>query len=195
MAQGTSLPFGIRDIKILPYPTQAATTLGTTAIDLPNAQTMTFSEKEEYTKLRGDDKDVASHGSGASVEWDIESGGISIEAFKAINGGEIVETGVTPNQVKRYRKKSNSDRPYFIALGQAISDSGGDFHTVVWLCKADRDVKWELKDGEFMVPAMSGTGYPCRVVGQVGDLDLLDAIYDFLQNETATALIAPTLDA
>src|SRR5918995_4666293 len=129
MALGTSLPFGLRDVKLIEYPTLAANTFGTTLVDLPNAQTLSFTETEEYTELRGDDQLVASHGQGAQLDVELESGGISMEAYKVINGGQIVETGITPNQVKRYRKLVTDIRPYFVAVGKAISDSGGGFHT------------------------------------------------------------------
>ena len=51
----TPLPYGIRDIKVTPYTDAAATTLAATSIDLPNARTLSFSETEEFTELRGDD--------------------------------------------------------------------------------------------------------------------------------------------
>ena len=66
----TPLPYGLRDIKLTSYTTDAATTLASTSVDLPYARTLSFSEAEEFTELRGDDQVVTTRGQGASVEWE-----------------------------------------------------------------------------------------------------------------------------
>lgn len=195
MALGTSLPFGIRDCKLIEYPTLAADVFGTTLVDLPNIQTFSFTETEEYTELRGDDQLVASHGNGAQLDCELESGGISMEAYKSINGGQIVETGITPNQVKRYRKLVTDQRPYLAVVGKAISDSGGDFHTVVYRAKATGDIAGEFADGAFFIPTSALTGFPCLVSGDVDGDEIEGALYDFIQHETIQDIIAPVLDA
>lgn len=195
MALGTTLPYGLRDIKLIQYPSLEATSFGSTLVDLPNARTMSFNDTEEYTELRGDDKLVTSHGQGSQVEWEIESGGYSFAAHAIVAGGVVVETGIAPNQRKRYRKKSSDQRPFFMAVGQAISDSGGDMHTILWLCRATGDVEGQMQDAEFVTPSISGTGFPCRVAGMVAGIDIQDSVYDFVQNETITSITAPALDA
>ena len=86
----TPLPYGIRDIKVTPYTDAAATTLAATSIDLPNARTLSFSETEEFTELRGDDEVVTTRGQGPSVEWELEAGGLDFAACKAMQGGTIL---------------------------------------------------------------------------------------------------------
>lgn len=175
------LPYGLRDIKLTAYTTLAATTLAGASVDLPNAQTLSWTENEDFTDLRGDDTLVTSHGQGPSISFDLESGGISMEAYAIMAGGAIVESGTTPNQIKTYTKTITDQRPFFKVEGQSISDSGGDFHTVLWRCKITGDIKGEQKDGQFLVPALSGTGYGSLVSGSEGDL------YSLVQNETITA--------
>ena len=194
MPLGTSLPYGLRDVKLVQYPNLEAIAFGSSLVDLPNAQTMSFTDAEEYTDLRGDDKLVTSHGQGSEVEWEIESGGISFAAHAILAGGVVIETGISPNQRKRFRKKSTDQRPFFTAMGQAISDAGGDMHTILWLCRSTGNVEGELSDGEFLVPTVSGKGFPCRISGLVAGTEIQDSIYDFVQNETITALTTPTLD-
>lgn len=194
MALGTALPYGLRDVQLVEYTTLEATAFGTTLVDLPNARTFSFTDAEEYSDLRGDDKLVTSHGQGSNVEWELEGGGVSIPAYAILAGGEVVETGTTPNQKVRFRKYATSQRPFFTALGQSISDSGGDFHGIVWLCRSTGNIEGEFSDGEFFIPSASGIGFPCRVAGMVDALEIKDAIYDFVQNETITALTAPALD-
>lgn len=194
MALGTALPYGLRDVKLIPYATLAADSFGSTLIDLPNAQTFEFNDTEEYTELRGDDKLVTSHGQGAQLDCTLESGGISLEAYRALNGGQIIETGITPNQVKRYRKKVTDQRPFFAAIGQVISDSGGDLWAVVYRARATGDMGGEFADGAFFIPSSDITGFPCLVSGMVGGAEILDTLYDFVQHETITSIIAPALD-
>lgn len=189
-----ALPYGLRDVKIIPYDDLTADTFGSTLIDLPNAQTFEFTETEEYTDLRGDDQLVTSHGQGPQMDCSLESGGISMEAYAAINGGQIIETGVTPNQVKRYRKLVTDQRPFFAVIGQSISDSGGDVHAVVYRCRATGDLAGTFTDGEFFIPTADITGFGCLVNGDLDGEPILGALYDFVQHETITAIIAPALD-
>ncbi len=182
MPWDTSLPYGMRDTRLTPFTSDAATTYGT-ALDAPNARTMSFTESEEFSELRGDDKVVAIHGAGPAGEWEMEHGGINIPAYKSIAGGTTATSGTTPNQVTTYTKKSTDARPYFKGEGQSISDNGGDFHVVLPKCKADGDLTGELADGEFWLTGTSGRMLPSTVVA---DLDIL---YKFVLNETATASV------
>lgn len=177
-----SLPYGLRDIKVLSYTTAAATTLGASLVDLPNSQTMSWTEKEDYQQLRGDDRVVTTKGKGPSLDWDLESGGLSIPAYAVIAGGTVVDSGVTPNIKRTFTKLDVDTRPFFRAFGQSISDSGGDLHVVISKARATGDIKGEFKDGEFLIPKISGEGFGSSVAGEN------NAVYNFIQNETATAI-------
>lgn len=181
MALDTALPYGIRDCKITPYIDAAGTTLGAESVDLPNMQTFSFSETEEFQELRGDDRIVTTRGRGAQVEWSLEAGGISLEAWAIFTGGEIIESGTTPNRKTILRKKGSDSRPFFRVEGQAISDSGGDIHTVVYRCRCNDSIEGEFADGEFFVTSISGLGLPLLD-------DSNDLLYDFVQNEQKTAV-------
>lgn len=181
MPLGTSLPYGLRDVKITPYTTPAATTLGT-SIDLPNSRTFSFSEAEEFTELRGDDKVVTTRGQGASVEWDLEAGGLSLDVLKAMAGGVIVDSGVTPNQKRTFTKKVTDARPFFKVEGQVISDSGGDMHCVLDRCRVTGNIEGEFSDGNFFLTSGSGVTLPSLITGRE------DTLYEFVQNETVSAI-------
>lgn len=170
-----AVPYGLREVSVSPL---AADGTEGTPVKLPIAQTFSFSEDEDFEDLRGDDAIQYSHGNGPTVSWDLESGGISLEAYKVIAGGTLTVTGTTPDVVKTYKKKGTDSRPYFLVRGRSISESGGDFHGVVYKCKATDSLEGEMADGSFWVSAASGTGY------QNEDEDL----YDFIHNETADPL-------
>jgi hypothetical protein len=181
MVLPTALPYGLRDVKLTPYSDAGATTLGT-AVDLPNARTFSFSEAEEFTELRGDDKVVTTRGQGPSVEWDLEAGGLSLDALKVLAGGTTVESGVTPNQVVTFTKLATDSRPFFQVEGQIISDSGGDVHCRLPRCRVTGNIEGEFSDGNFFLTSGSGAALPSLVSGEV------DTLYEFVQNETATAI-------
>lgn len=170
------LPFGLRDVKVRPV-TGAADTAGT-SVDLVNSRTFSFSEAESFEELRGDDGLVALHGTGPAVDWSLESGGISFEAVVVLYGGAITETGTTPNIKKVFSKLGTNARPYFQVEGQAISDSGGDFHVLLYKCKCTGELSGEMADGGFWLTGASGRALP-NAAGK---------LYDFIQNETAVAI-------
>lgn len=172
-----ALPYGLRDVRLTPI--DAAGALGT-PVDLPVGRHFNFTEAEDHEELRGDDKLVAVRGKGPVVNWEIESGGISLDAWKVLTGGQVTTTGVTPNQIKTLSKKGTDARPYFRVEGQSIGDSGGDVHAKVYRCKVTGDLGGEFADGQFFLTSCSGQGLPDPVNA--------DALYDIIQNETATAI-------
>lgn len=177
-----ALPYGLRDTKVTPYTDDTNTVLDASLTDVPNARTLSFSEAEDFEELRGDDKLVAIRGKGAQVEWEMESGGISLPAYKAMAGGTIATSGVTPNTVTTFTKKVTDQRPYFKAEGQAINDNGGDFHTILYRSRASDSLEGEMGDGSFWLTKASGQTLPSLITGAE------DVLYDFVINETATAI-------
>lgn len=178
---GTALPYGMRDVKITEYADAGGTVLGDTSLDLANMQTFSWSETEEFTELRGDDKLVTTRGQGAQVDGSVEAGGISLAVWAVFTGGQIIEEGLTPNRKVTLRKFATASRKYFRAEGQAISDSGGDIHAVLYRCRCNDSIEGEFADGEFFITSASFLGLPLL------DADF-DLLYDFIQNETATAI-------
>lgn len=169
------LPYGLRDVKIYPI---TAGVPATTGVDLPNAQTFSFSEAEDTTELRGDDGLVAIHGHGPQVAFSLQGGGISLEAVKALYGGTITSSGTTPSQVKSFKKLVTDARPYFQVIGKAISDSGGDFHVTLYKAKCTGELSGEMSDGNFWLTGASGSALG----------DGTGQLYLFEQNESEVAL-------
>lgn len=171
------LPYGLRDVKLTPINSDGS--LGT-AVDLPVAQTLSFSEAEEFQELRGDDRVVAVHGQGPMIEFDLEAGGISLEAWQVMTGGDLEELGATPNQTKSLTKLVTQSRPYFQIEGQSINDVDGDTHVVIYKAKITDNLEGEFADGEFFITSCSGQG--------IGDAD--EKLYTITWNETAETISA-----
>ena len=176
-----ALPYGVRDIKITPYVDAAGTVLDTVSYDLPYIQTLSFSEAEEFSELRGDDKLITTRGQGAQVDWDLEAGGMKTKIWAIFTGGEVVERGATPNREIELRKKSTQARPYFRIDGKVISDSGGDIHVRIYRCRCNDTIDADFADGEFATTAVSGLGMPLLD-------DANDLIYSIFRHESSTDL-------
>ena len=179
----TPLPYGLRDVKFTKLLDDGTAYVGG-PVDLPYARTFSFKETEDFEELRGDDSLVAVDGAGPIVEWELESGGLPFEAVAIMYGGTVTTSGVSPNLKKRWRKLKGDTRPYFKVEGQVISDSGGDVHGIVYRAKASDDMEGEFADGQFFLTNGKGQGLPCLVPGPD-----LDAVYDFVQNETVAAIV------
>ena len=174
-----ALPFGLRQVKLTPY-LPDGTLDAANAVFLPAARTFSFAEAEEFEELQGDDRTVASHGAGPTVDWELEGGGISLAAYRIFAGGTVTSTGSTPAAVRTHVKKTSDSRPYFQVEGRAISDNGGDFHAVVHRCKADGDLEGELANGSFFLTQASGKGYGNETT---------EVLYEFKHNETPVPLV------
>ena len=178
-------PFGLRDVKIKLWTDGA---LGS-ATDLPDSQIFKFADSATFKEMRGDDTVSAIKESEQKIEWELEAGGISLDAYKILCGGTIATSGTTPNAIQAFKKKSTDTRPYFLVEGQAISESGGDFHGRVFKAKCT-GLDGQLGDGEFWISKCKGeaiaiTQAEATAIG--GGVQAAD-IYHFVANETAIAI-------
>jgi PKD repeat protein len=147
----TYLPFGIRDVKITPFIGE----LGVgTPVDLPVGRVVTFRETENVELLKSDDRNVAMEGTGAIVEWELEAGGISFEAWQILTGASLV-TGVG---FRELIKLDTDVRPYFVIEGQSINDDGTDLHILIRRCKVNGSVEGTFEDGQFFLTKCEGLG-------------------------------------
>lgn len=175
MPLANTLPFGLRDVRI--YPLVAG--VRGTGIDFPVGKTFSFKETASTQELAGDDVVVSIHDFNPVVDWELEGGGISLEVYAALTGAILTTTGTTPSQIKKLAKARTSIRPYFDVEGQAISDSGGDVHMVVYHCKLSGDLDGKFENGSFFMTKATGKGIGDPITGN---------LYDLTQNETAVAI-------
>lgn len=175
---GTRLPYGLRDLKVA---TLDSAGVKGSLVDLPNGQTLEFTETTESQELRGDDVVVATRTTINGVEWSLEAGGISFEAMVVMVGGTITSTGTTPNIKKSWTRLNTEAYPDFFLEGQAMSESGGDHHVVIYRVKASQ-FAGTLADQEFWVTSAEGTG-----IGTLTAADI-NKVWAMVANETAAAI-------
>lgn len=167
-------PFGLSDIKL--------TTLdGNTQVDLPSSRVMQFTERLTTGEMRGDDRTVAVVSILDALEWSLEAGGISLEAWALMSGREATESGSTPNRTNTLTAKTGDRYPYFKVYGKMVGDEGDDdLHVKVFKAKLTSPMQGQFQDGEFFATQCSGLA--------IGDADNDDDVYELVQNETAADL-------
>lgn len=177
-----ALPFGLRDIKVTPITANlvGAITYGT-FVDLHAAQTMSWNTTEDYEQVRGDDVVQGEHGNGRLIEWEMESGGYTLDAAAVIMGGTVTSSGTTPNIQKTLAWLGTTAAPYFRIDGMAINDNGGDTKVIIYRAKATGGMEGEFADGSFLTSGFSGNGYP----------NADDKLFDLAHWETTGAIIQP----
>jgi len=165
-------PFGLRDIKIVPA------TGG--AIDLPAAQTLKLTPRIKGGELPGDDMVKAVAAYIEAYEWDLEAGGISLEAHAALTGQTMTTSGTTPTAYKTLKHSAGNEMPYVKLYGKALGVGTDDIHAKLYKAKCTK-MEGSLKGGEFYVTAASGVAV---------DDGLGNGIVDWVQHETAADLPA-----
>jgi hypothetical protein len=176
-----ALPYGVRDCKITQYADSGGTALGTTSVDVPIMQHLNFTEAEEFTELRGDDRVITTRGKGSQVNGDIESGGLPIAVWAVITGGSVIATGTTPNRLIELQKRATTARPFWRVDGKIISDSGGDVLVRIYRCRANGDIQANFQDGDFQTSQIAFVGLPLMD-------DTNDLIYSIFRRETSTSI-------
>jgi hypothetical protein len=186
MVLGYTIPYGVRQIQITPYTT--GETLASTSLKLPAARSLSFSEAEDFEELRGDDGVITVRGKGPGVDWDMEGGGLDLSVAASMFGGAVTLSATTPNQINTLRKLGTDVRPFFKLEGRAISDSGGDFHAVLWKCRCTDKLDFSLEDGKFTLFGAKGQAIPRQTSITGPPVVPANILYDLVQNETAVAI-------
>jgi hypothetical protein len=167
-------PFGLRDIKL--------TDIGSTSqVDLPASQTLEFGERVRSGELTGDDAVKAVVAFAEAVEWSLEAGGISLEAYALMTGRTATESGTTPSQTNTLTGSAGDAFPYFQVYGKSLGEGDDDVHVKLWKCKLT-EISGNFAEGEFFVTQASGIAID----------DGSNGIWDIVQNETAEDLPDPT---
>jgi hypothetical protein len=165
-------PFGLRQITVVPLPSGSA-------VVLPAAQTLSFSESLISGELRGDDAVQALAAITDKIEWSLEAGGISFDALKVMTGRTITASGTTPSQKNTMTIAAGDTLPYFKIYGKSVNDDGSDIHVLLYKCKLTGGLEGEFKEGEFYIQSCEGVAISNGT-----------KIADIVHNETATTVPA-----
>ena len=157
------MPMGMKQIKIK---------VGATVVELPGALKLTFKEKFVSAEGRGGDRLVAIASAKDGLEWEMESLGVSLEAYALMTGLTVSNTGTTPNRKTTLSSSATNRYPYFEIYGKALGVGADDVHYKLANAKLTEGMGAPLADGEFTKASFKGEALS----------------WEITQNETATTI-------
>ena len=169
MAGYGALPFGVRQVAL--YSAD-----GTGKVLLPVAMMMHVTPLFETARFEADGRLVGASSFVSGAEWELEAGGISLEALAKLVGGSAATVGVTPNRTLTLSLDAGDAMPYLRIAGRAMGADAGDVICRLYRCKVEA-LEGTFRDGEFWVSYAKG------VAVSNGSLAV-----EFVQQETAAAL-------
>jgi hypothetical protein len=165
--------YGLNDIKI----TNLA---GTVQADLPVSQQLTMRTRVKSGELSGDDRLVAVAAFIEAAEWQLNAGGIDLDALAIMVGNSVVVGGTSPNETSTLNLSGGDNLPYFKIYGKSLGEGDDDLHVKLYKCKITGNFEGTFQDGQFFVSNFSGIAVD----------DGVNGVVDVVQNETAAALPA-----
>ena len=163
--------FGLKQVKL-------TDTAGSTPVFLPSAMMLHFTEKTMSTKFLADGLWIAGRTIPVGVEWELEAGGLSLEAYAKMTGRTATAVGTTPNRTVTMNADAGTEFPYFRIYGRALSDTGtDDVYCVLYRCKL-QEIEGTFRNGEFWVSSCAGIGIDDSTFG----------LFQFVQHETKVSL-------
>jgi hypothetical protein len=166
---GGNYPFGLRQIAL--YSSD-----GTGKVLLPTALMLHVTPLLETARFEADGHLVGAASFVAGAEWELEAGGISLEALAKLTGGNAVSVGSTPNRTLTLSEDAGLHMPYVRIAGRAVAADGGDIIARLYRCKLEA-LEGTFRDGEFWVSYAKGVAVTNGSV-----------VYEFVQQETVAAL-------
>ena len=173
MGEYGNYPFGLRDVKL----TNLA---GTTQVDLPAGLVLRFTERvrTEEVPLENGDREVYTQLDAA--DWELEAGGISLEAYALMTGRTATVAGTTPTRTTTVAGNRGEQYPWFKIYGRSLGDGADDIHCRLARCKVARALQGEFGHGKFWISKCAGIAVD----------DGTNGVYVFVQHETGEALPA-----
>ena len=165
-------PFGLNQIKIV------SLVASPTTITLPVARTMKFTPRMMGGELKGSDKLASVAAIIEALEWELDEGGLPLDAIALITGFTLTASGTTPNQASTLRILAATAMPYFKIYGKALGEGIDDVHVKIPKAKLTGNIDGQFAYGEFYAVKLSGIAVD----------DGTNGLVDIVQHETAVAL-------
>lgn len=168
MAGYGDLPFGLRQIAL--YSAD-----GTGKVLVPATMMLHVTPLLRSQRFDADGRLVGAVSYVAGAEWEMEAGGISLEALAKLTGDTAASAGSAPNRTLTLSAAAGDAIPYVRITGRAVSETG-DVLCKLYRCQVEA-MEGTFREGEFWVTYAKGVA--------VSDGT---RVFEFVQEETAAAL-------
>jgi len=162
-------PYGLRQVAL--YNAD-----GTGKLALPAAMMMHVTPLTASARFEADGHLVGAASFVEGAEWELEAGGISLEALAKLTGLTAASAGSAPNRTLTLSADAGAQMPYLRIAGRAVAAEGGDVYVRLYRCKLEA-LEGTFRAGEFWVSYAKGVAVTNG-----------SAVMDFVQQETAAAL-------
>ena len=149
---------------------------GTGKVLLPVAMMMHVTPLLESARFEAEGRLVGATSFVSGAEWELEAGGISLEALAKLVGGVAVQAGSAPGRTLTLSLDAGDAMPYLRIAGRAVGSDAGDVICRLYRCKVET-MEGTFRDGEFWVSYAKGVAVSNGSVA-----------VEFVQQETAAAL-------
>lgn len=144
---------------------------------LPAAQTLSWSERLATGELK-DHRGLARVDTVIEgIEWSLEAGGISLQAYSLLLAASVETSGLSPNREQRVNRRRGDAMPYVKIYGRSLGDANDGLHVLLKRCKVT-SLEGSLGNQEFLLTECSG----------VGVADATGSLYEVVKVETDKAL-------
>ena len=130
--------------------------------------------------LKGDGKILDYYIQLDTIGFSFESAKVDLEVLAILEGGNLVSSGTSPNEVHTYTVGASSTPKYFKLEGKTNYTGGaaGDFHFSLFKCRAN-SVVVEYKTQDYAIVSVVGIAIPTTNNG---------SIKEYRINETAATI-------
>ena len=169
MAGYGDVPFGLRQIALYD-------SAGANKVLLPAALMLHVTPLLQSARFEADGRMVGAASFVTGAEWELEAGGISLEAFAKLTGLAATSAGSAPSRTLTLSADAGAQFPYLRIAGRAVAAEGGDVYARLYRCKVEA-MEGTFREGEFWVSFAKGVAVSNGTVA-----------FEFVQQETVAAL-------
>jgi hypothetical protein len=147
-------PFGLRDVKITSLP-------GSTVVDVPVAQSLSFGLTSEQADMSGDDNLTNTRSFNPAVEGTLAFGGINPAVAAAVTGGVLSTSGTTPAQIQKLAITGATTPGRVKIQGRSYSDDvlTSGFGVTIYYAKFNNP-SWTLEGGTYLISSCDYRAVP-----------------------------------
>ena len=160
--------FGLRELKLFNAD-------GSGGLLLPRAMMLHVTPVIESARFEADGGLVGAAAFLAGADWELEAGGLSLEALAKLTGLSEVLAGSTPNRTLTLTQSAGAAFPYLRIYGRVVADSG-DIHCRLYRCKLTA-LEGTFRSKEFWVTYAAGVA-----------VHSASGVLEFVQRETGASL-------
>ena len=163
-------PFGLRQVVL----TDAD---GTNSVALPRSLMLHVTPRIGASEYMVEGLIVGASAYVAGAEWELEAGGLSLEAVAKLTGITLTTSGSTPNRTITMTGDGAAVFPYIRIYGRAVGDSGtDDIYCRLYRAKLT-SIEGTMRRGEFWITSCAGVA-----------VNHASGVFQFVQRETGASI-------